>query len=191
MGLDLSVVKNLKYIGDESDFSEEEMDDLWDNKVHLYNNDMLFRQSDGLKTGFYDGDYVSGIDRVGWSYSGYNAWRSVLAKFIGYNDVNDIGEKYQWIVRDDVIASVLDEKIEREREPFIEMCYFSDCEGFIGPKTSARLYKDFLDNTVKYFKYLDDENVPDSIKEYYKNCYTNLIEYFRIASEENGAVLFH
>lgn len=73
------------------------------------------------------------------SYSGYNAWRNQLAQIAGYplteykSEFGTVTEGYDagaW---------------EAEGGPFWELISFSDCEGVIGPITSAKLAKDFAD----------------------------------------------
>ena len=190
MGLDLSVVKNLKFIGEVDDYSDDERDDMYDNNIHLYENDILFNQSSGMKSGFYAGDYA-GDKHVGWSYGGYKNWRNHLIDFIGYTDLDGLEEKIKFIIRDIAIGDVLDENNKIEI-PFVEMCYFSDCEGFIGTKVSLKLYKDFVDNRDEYFKFTSYKLKGKSLTvDYYTECYDNLTEYFRIAGKENGAVIFH
>ena len=69
---------------------------------------------------------VSTIDVVhafrAGSYSGYNRWRDVLRLVIH-------GLAHRLDLADDA--------------DFIELIQFSDCEGCIGPKTCAKLAKDF------------------------------------------------
>lgn len=190
MGLDLSVVKNLKFIGKKDDYTDEERDDMYDKHIYLYKNDLLFEQSDGMESGFYDGDYCSNLEHVGWSYSGYSQWRNNLIDFIGYTNIDTLDEKLRYVVRDKKIGRVLDEDSSIQI-PFVELCYYSDCEGFIGPKTSAKLYKDFVEKKDEYLKFTANKLGEERANDYYTKRYNDLSEYFRVASEENGAVIFH
>jgi hypothetical protein len=64
------------------------------------------------------------------SYSGYNAWRDELAKMAGYPSA-----EYVWY--------------RVTKGPFLELINFSDCEGFIGPETAAKLARDFAEYQAK------------------------------------------
>ncbi len=183
MGLSLSAAKNLKFIKKQSDISDDEADEMYNNNIHLYVNDMVFEQSDGMETGFYEGEYITDLPRLGWSYSGYNQWRKELIEFAGYKDAGDIQIRYDKINRDIKIGNVLNEENKTINLKFAELCYFSDCEGFIGPKTSAKLYKDFENNLEAYKKF--------ARVDWYVDSYQNMMKYFKVASENNGVVLFH
>jgi hypothetical protein len=118
----------------------------------------------GVEEGVYEYDFC-GSFRVG-SYSGYNHWREELAKGGGYPKYADSYAEGAWNHYDN--------------GPFWELINFSDCEGFIGPKTSLKLFKDF----EKYEKEFEPHN------EYFKKIYDNFKEAFKVASE-NGVVDFH
>ena len=66
--------------------------------------------------------------------------------------------------------------------PFVELLHFSDCDGFIGPKTSAKLHSDFLewDENAKNF---------DSQNSYFYEKYQEWTEAFKVASD-GGCVIF-
>ena len=139
MGLDISYCSKIDF--ESRDIDRDESD------CYLYNNDMVFGQSDGIKNGSYNtaSDSKHGSFRAG-SYSGYNAWRRSLAELIGYDYDQVIESVQRSIRRNDNLNKVLGESEEAEvRIPFIELLFFSDCEGFIGPETSAKLAKDFAD----------------------------------------------
>ena len=70
MGLDISYYSKIDFA------SSLERDDA---EVYLYNNDMVFGQSDGIKNGAYDSYGEYGSFRAG-SYSGYNQVRVAEAK---------------------------------------------------------------------------------------------------------------
>lgn len=125
MGLDITAYKTatlvraatLKQITD-ADYDVE-------GTTILYQMGCFEAQSDGLPGGVYRVSEEERDFRAG-SYGGYNHWRSQLAELTGkrasaiHNDPAPVG-------------------------PFVELINFSDCEGFIGPKTSAKLAKDFAD----------------------------------------------
>lgn len=99
----------------------EEYDD--GNREFLYSDHPSRTQHDGMPEGVYDVSDGFGF-RAG-SYGGYNQWRAWLASVIGKTD-QEIWDR-------------------PEPGPFVELIHFSDCEGFMGPKTSAKLAKDFAE----------------------------------------------
>lgn len=187
MGLDLSVYTNVKLLKSSEDSTEDD-GHYHDSSIYLYKNDSVFNQSDDMEDGFYEGDRAE-VSRLGWGYSGYNTWRKFLVEFAGYRDIEDIGERYNKIKRSEKIDEVFDTEIISTQLKFAEVCYFTDCEGFIGPKTSAKLYNDFESNLIDYTKkamkelgVMQGENFVDK--------YKKLMEHFKIASENNGVVKF-
>lgn len=194
MGLDLSIVKNIKLYKKESECTDDEIDDLHDSKIHLYNNDSAFGQSDGIETGFYYGEYDHSVEHLSWSYSGYSNWRNHLIDFIGFGNIDNLHEQLMIITRDIKIETVLEDKKEEIDIPFVELCYFSDCEGFIGPKTSKKLYEDFVNKRDEFHEFTKKKAEKEGYNDggvYYTRSYDRFIEHFRIASEENGAIIFH
>jgi len=71
------------------------------------------------------------IDFRAGSYTGYNRWRAVLAKFAGIQDL-----KAFWIKAGGI-------ENRKGKEPFFELINFSDCEGVISHKECKRLLHDF------------------------------------------------
>ena len=100
-------------------------DERLEGELHLSNHDFPSR-SDGLG----DGHYLTGGEhhhfRAG-SYSGYNYWRDQLC-----HAAFGISAKELW-------ASPV-------QGPFVELIHFTDCDGFIGPRTAAKLARDFAEN---------------------------------------------
>lgn len=117
MGLDITYCAKAERL---RDFVNEDYD--YDKEDSLYVNPGFIAQADGLTDGIYA---VEGTDsfRAG-SYGSYNHFREQLARMVGYSP-DDAWE-----------GRVVD-------RPFIELINFSDCEGSIGPKTSAKLANDF------------------------------------------------
>jgi hypothetical protein len=134
-----------------------------------HNSDEFAARSDDIDTG---ATYHAAEDygfRAG-SYSGYNEWREELAKLAGYEHVpyRDEGKTHSagaW---------------SQSSGPFWELIYFSDCEGTIGPKTSAKLAKDFAD-----FQPKADQHPHD----WFRNLYAHWRRAFDLAAQ-NGAVVF-
>lgn len=123
----------------------------------------------------------SGSFRAG-SYSGYNFWRNKLAIFAGYGSAENVWKKYNFMsngMRYFKLKKISNEEVNIE--PFVELIYFSDCEGIIGPEICKKLYEDF----VKF----DDEAQKVDYGYFYEK-YLDWKEAFRVASD-GGLVHFH
>ena len=164
MGLDISYASKINF---ESRSISGEVDNLY-----LYPNDSLLDQSEGIQGSFRAG-----------SYSGYSSWRRTLAKMIGW-EIEELWQHVGTLVqRNENLNDVLNESDELKVDiPFVELLNFSDCEGFIGPKTSAKLHADFLewDKKAKNF---------DSQNSYFYETYKEWTEAFKVASD-GGCVIF-
>lgn len=161
MGLDISAYSKLKFV------KCEDGDDCWPKHERLYPNPDFPAQADGLKEGCYERDADGGeIDFRAGSYSGYSAWRDSLAHFAGFPGVRSWTEETLK---------------ENAGKPFIELLYFSDCEGTIGPKTSAKLAADFAAHEKRAEKEMDT---------YEFDKYQDWKRAFEIAAD-GGAVCFH
>lgn len=89
------------------------------------------------------------------------------------------------LVRDEKISEVLDENPVVLNIPFIELISFSDCEGYIGPIVSSKLYQDFESNRDKAVEFGKSKK-----SSWFIQLYDDFMEGFRIASND-GAVCFH
>jgi hypothetical protein len=91
--------------------------------------DLTERNFPGRCEGLTAGLFLGGNSlrfRAG-SYGGYNDWREWLAKESGHGSCDLV-----W--RGESLAG---------HTRFVELINFSDCEGYIGPVTSAKLWTDF------------------------------------------------
>lgn len=142
--------------------------DPYDRKETLLYLDHPSRtQHDGMTEGAYAYDGETMHFRAG-SYGGYNQWRSWLAAMTGTTD-----------------QAIWDNP---KPGPFVELIHFSDCEGFIGPQTSAKLAKDFedwADRAVAFSKGLDADD-----GRWFGAQYDKWANAFHIAAK-GGAVKFH
>jgi hypothetical protein len=170
MGLDISVLANPVFVRDldrDYDISEGEM-------YVSVSQSNFFERADGVKAGIYKGERTNRF-RAG-SYSGYNDYRNMLAEAgMGAED------RVIWKQED-----------KFRGQPFWEQVNFSDCEGTIGPKTSAKLAKDYAENRQKFSDFVlktvggDKEN-----HEYYMYLYDEWAAAFKTAAETGGLVIFH
>jgi len=108
------------------------------------------------------------------SYSGYTHWREELAKLAGYpaKDADRYGTVTQ---RHDAGAWAVSEG------PFWELICFSDCEGVIGAKVSAKLAADFAQFQAKADAHEDER---------FRWLYGDWRKAFETAADK-GAVDFH
>src|SRR5262245_11739489 len=161
MGLDVTYMQNAEFVGKFDEIDEEA---AWEQGLHLcWPNKDFPKHAESLVEGYYKGAGVSTF-RAG-SYSGYNRWRELLSETVHGMTPHEI-----WTAADGAY----------EGYAFIELIHFSDCEGIIGPLTSASLAQDFNDFSSK-------------IKEwgsYDITLYQNFMRAFNVAAI-NGIVQFH
>lgn len=126
MGLDISYYKNVRALTpEETDqlMTQPEDDRIdWANDhgiERIYINDDFPGRDDGIPGQWVAAECVDGF-RAG-SYSGYNRWRSTLAGLVGHDERSN----------------------DPPPGPFMELIYFADNEGVIGPTVSAKLAADF------------------------------------------------
>lgn len=179
MGLDITAYRKVRFV------REARGDDDDDDLNRLGPNSDFPAQADGLPDGFYEcsGSRRAAIaavyeggppdpDRLKFragSYSGYSEWRSRLAKMAGYSA--DHGGPWE----------------VPEAGPFVELVNFSDCEGTIGPRTSAKLAKDFADWQERAKAFAESQGVDG---EWFMSLYAKWRQAFEMAAGE-GAVDFH
>lgn len=177
MGLDITYYKNIKPItspffnedGEPIDSNQSRID--YDGQIYI-NPDFQERADDLVDRQYFTAEDSDGF-RAG-SYSGYNRWREMLAELGGYSPA-----PYEQF---GTITQRFDAGAWNAGEgPFFELIHMSDCEGVIGPKTSAKLAQDFSD-----FQNGADLHPDDQFKERYNE--------WRAAFEtarNNGLVSFH
>ena len=200
MGLDISYYSNVKRIPDEEIPAGVEpfnrAYDDWANGYYDKGYNLYYIDTDrglfgghmqGLEPGWYktkSGD-EGGYLRAG-SYSGYNEWRSDLALAAGYPG----GTQEVW--------SMSDKLYQPDSPPFLELIYFSDSDGIIGPEVSKKLYNDFVkyENNIKqvldtwYLKFDPKKEYDTGQFKWFIDKYGEWKEAFKTASE-NGFVSFH
>jgi hypothetical protein len=175
MGLDINAYKKIDFdsFKDRRQMTEDDLDSAYDEMLYLHSEHEPYKQSDGIKEGFYDRNEITFRFRAG-SYSGYNHFRTTLCEcFFGFSPeiIWNNTENYK-------------------NKNFVELINFSDCEGFIGSKTSKKLFDDFYKNKDTFFDYLKDNDLlPNFIKDNYKKNYKNWMKSFEIASD-GGVVVF-
>ena len=169
MGLDISYYVNAKLVPD-----AERDDDGYptdDSLVLAYVNSDFAEHADDIQ---HDAIYAyddSGAFRAG-SYGGYNEWRDALAEMAGYPALAEAPNASRSVHA----AAAWGGHIG----PFHPLINFSDCEGIIGPQTSARLAADFAKHQTK----------ADAIGGYFAEQYRNWRAAFE-AVAGNGFVDFH
>jgi hypothetical protein len=179
MGLDIRYYKNITKLDCVFDADGEPLDaatkaPLSEKHFWACVNPHFPERADGLDSkSCYSYEESEGF-RAG-SYSGYNHWRETLAQIAGYPAIED--ERHGVVTkRHDKGAYVAG------NGPFFELIWFSDCEGIIGPKTSAKLAKDFAT--------FSDAVAASATDEWFKEKYAEWKTAFETAAQ-NGAVRFH
>lgn len=191
----ISVHSGLEFITS-NELSDEEIENIEEglgNKfylTHMYPNPHFLKQAEGIKEGYYKCKFseeeISLINKAKKTnsfpeypknYRGfdhlncglYNEWRAILSKLV-------VGE--------DILKKGKNESGFKDK-PFFEILNFSDCEGIIGPKTSKKLFGDFIKYEEKAKEYSSDT----SNEGFYDN-YKKWKEIFELASSEKGVVCF-
>lgn len=101
------------------------------------------------------------------SYSGYNRFRNLLSAF----------------------ANTMEG--QSEDLPFYKLIHFSDCGGCIGPRVSARLHKDFVENKEHFLKFAANYAAGDKLElGWIEDCYLDWTRAFELA-KDHGFVHFH
>lgn len=170
MGLDITAYERVvlvKGIGVKEYGKDDDAQSMAEENGHAYlcNVPSGLSQADGMPDGVYRTEGRSTGFRAG-SYGGYNAWRAWLSRTI-----LDMSPETIWAMTDAARAGL----------PFVELINFSDCEGFIGPQTCAKLARDFAQNKHK---------IPRDADSYDVQKYNEWQEAFALAAG-HGAVDFH
>lgn len=162
MGLDISAFSFIKF--------EREYDESYDYTkwTSLRPNPHFPEQTDGLVEGNYS--FQNRFNFRAGSYSGYNYFRDQLCQSAHGITANEFFEKAD----------------EYKGKPFAELINFSDCEGFIGSITSAKLLKDFVEHESAFKDYVGSRGLDT----YEIESYNNWRRGFEMASFA-GAVTFH
>lgn len=176
MGLDITAYSKLKVVDVVYDADGEPIDPVTRESLfvsaadfaHIYVNPDFPERADALMRGYYLYGETLGF-RAG-SYSYYSRWREELAKLAGYPGSSDS------------LYPCSSTVYEAFGGPFWELINFSDCEGAIGPKTSAKLAEDF----AGFRKKLDGAVVSMG----FVDTYDEFEKAFQLAAD-GGAVCFH
>lgn len=180
MGLDITAYRNLTPAPDSIGLDED--GDPIDGYVRIYVNSDFPERADHLATGQIFKQSEDKADtfcfRAG-GYSGYNSWREQLAEMAGYPEV-EYKDQLMGMCKSHAAAAWDDSRDLSKPVPFAELINFSDCEGVIGPKTSAKLAKDFAAFQDK----------ADQQDERFRRVYGNFRQAFEMAAQ-NGMVEFH
>lgn len=165
MGLEITAYRGLTKI--ENPEMEDGQPKHCDAEVIFWPNYPEFPgRSEGVNTDRTVYGFAEKFGFCAGSYSGYNSWRDVLARFAGY-----IGAREAW---------------DGRVGPFWELINFANNEGTIGPVVSAKLARDFAD----FQERADAFTAPDDWGNYWHQKYNAWRKAFDMASD-NGAVKFH
>ncbi len=166
MGLDITAYENISRLDctdDDGDPVDKVTGEYIEDFCRVYVNPDFSDRADNLTDGFYP--FSDHSDFCAGSYGGYNRWRELLAELAGYSP------EHVW----------RSGHLHNKELPFRELVNFSDCEGTIGPVTSAKLAKDFAEYRDK---------AGESDVEWFFDKYDEWQKAFQMAAN-NGAVCFH
>lgn len=99
------------------------------------------------------------------TYEEYNEFKNHLAKIVGFNSPEELWKSGNPIF-------------------FVELIYFSNCEGTIGPIVCKKLYNDFRDNFSRAEEYFSKIENSKKFWVHYQNWCKALL-----AASNNGAIL--
>ena len=137
----------------------------------------------GTRPDLSEGEYAESDDSVyhgfrAGSYSGYNQWRENLSMAIH-----------------GVMPSIIWNSPEKYAgKEFFEIINFSDCEGCFGPKFSAKLHADFVNNRDKFVSVMETRYGKASVSEFSEasyaiRIYDDFMKSFEIA-KDSGVLIF-
>lgn len=115
----------------------------------LENHPDFAARGDGIEPGWYKcSKLFPSTGSIRWSYSGYGRWREELARFAHPDlDISEYlasdGNDYDNGYAKTHPYSTAIWNCKLTTGAFVELINFSDCEGFLGPQTCAKLYNDF------------------------------------------------
>jgi hypothetical protein len=108
------------------------------------------------------------------SYSGYNWWREQLCRFALDCDPSEVwGDPDAYAGR-----------------PFVELINFSDAEGAIGPRTSAKLAADFRAHEPRVAAWAEERIDTEDNRGYFVELFGEWKTAFELAADD-GFLIFH
>jgi hypothetical protein len=165
MGLAIRALSNVKLL-DVCDVKDPERDTLeqkyMKQKVEFIYYLDKFSVNDELPSGFYS--YENIMYHSMGSYSGYGSFINILSEFC--------------------------EKSSKKDSPFSELINYSDCEGFVGPITSKKLYSDFVKYKNQVIRFIQSNNEIGSENQmWYSQKYNDFISVLELA-KNSGVLVF-
>lgn len=179
MGLDVTAWERVERVDHEGDEPPEPGG--YDDHAHLSGD---FRErGDDLEPGWYRTGGERHDFRAG-SYSGYNWWRAELGALVGTRP-EEVWEAAKVAHRE--TGASLEAVPERYRDlPFVELLDFTDCDGYVGPRTSAALAADF----AEWAERAEARAGTIANGDYWIETYREFRRAFEVAAR-GGAVRFH
>jgi hypothetical protein len=181
MGLDVSAASHLRYVGpipreDQREQLEKDVaalgKEMWDVYFFVYSNGAPHKaRLTGTKPGLYAlTERTEQHSFRAGSYSGYNLWRRLLCRFAHGVEPEEVWQNPR----------------RYKGKLFVELIDFTDCDGRIGAKVSAKLAQDFRDHAKRakdYATTIEDGG-------YLWEVYQEFTKAFALAGED-GALAFH
>lgn len=166
MGLDTSTLLNPLFYRT-AEGASDDVDALYDNYTYVYANPGFPEHSEGYPGGFYEGQSSWGFR---FSYGGYSSVRRSICNLTFGIEPEEIWNNFD-MFRDCALAWFV---------------HFSDCEGFIGPRTSAIIAAGF-DALVSRTDY-EDRAARESF--WFPDAVQDIRTTFATAAESNGFVIY-
>lgn len=170
MGLDITFYERMTKVSVELDADGEpkEASGNWawyDEHTDVYINPDFPTRADGMQGGWHKSE--GGSEHLCIGYGSYSQWHDDLA-------MAALGVPAMKVWEGAVTEG-----------PFVELINFSDCEGTLGPRTCAKLAKDFDDWETK-IKGMIDEGTRDYFMKKYREFQVGLT-----LAADSGAACFH
>lgn len=176
MGLDITVFGQgeLKLQRDSFKTTDEYYEALEAQDLEaVFVNPDFVQRADGMVSGGYDAPRLSGF-RAG-SYSGHYQFRNSLTEYL--TKEADF-TKYLRNLPEKSIDSL------ETSPPFYELIEMSDCEGVLGPKTCAKLAKDFEEHAERFA-------ATHGVGSWTTDTYNRWKDGLKLAADNGGFLTFH
>lgn len=180
MGVDIVALTNIRKVDALFDECGDPVNPVtrepYDNAWRLYHAPSYSDRADGIEDGkVYE--YDASVHHASLSYGAYNIWRDHIARLAGWPKGSYEQYGRNW---DSYAASAWD----ATEGPLWELINFSDCEGVIGPKTSAKIAADLRALTVTEESFEGAVWAPHFVK-----FYNEMVKIFEAAAG-NGCVRY-
>lgn len=168
MGVYISVVKPIEFLGKE--YSDELVDELEKNGKYwcmvASENFEPIQHLTQFERGLYSIEFTNSDEWLCMSYSTYNDFRNAI---------------YELLERKETYYEFISGNLDIDT-PFIELLWFTDCDGVFDYKIAQELYEDFVKYLPKAEKTLNED---------YLYSYKKYIDILKKCIDNQAVVLYH